>query len=138
MISSLSNCPWNILLSNCFQRMIAYHIDYNILLSVLVAQLCLTLRDPLYYSPPGFSIHGILQTRILQIGEPCPPPGDLFPNKGWNPDLLYCRWSSALQADSLSSEPPGKPNILLTEVNRKFVFYLKNYFRLFSGIPMQI
>ena len=43
-----------------------------------------------------------------------------------------------MQADSLPSELPGKPNILLTEVNRKFVFYLKNYFGLFSGICMQI
>ena len=33
---------------------------------------------------------------------PCPPPGDL-PNPGIEPR------SPALQADSLSSEPPGKP-----------------------------
>ena len=30
------------------------------------AQLCLTLCDPLDCSPPGSSVHGILQTRILQ------------------------------------------------------------------------
>ena len=34
--------------------------------------------------------------------EACPPPGDL-PNPGINP------WSSTLQADSLPSEPQGKP-----------------------------
>ena len=33
---------------------------------VLVAQLCLTLRNPINYSPPGPSIYGILQTRILE------------------------------------------------------------------------
>ena len=33
---------------------------------VLVAQLCLTLCDPTDCSPPGFSVHGILQARILQ------------------------------------------------------------------------
>ena len=27
---------------------------------VLVAQLCLTLGDPMYCSPPGSSVHGIL------------------------------------------------------------------------------
>ena len=31
---------------------------------VSVAQSCLTLCDPMDYSPPGFSVHGILQARI--------------------------------------------------------------------------
>ena len=29
-------------------------------------QLCLTLWDPTDYSPPGSSVHGILQARILE------------------------------------------------------------------------
>ena len=29
-------------------------------------QLCPTLCDPIDYSPPGFSVHGILQERILE------------------------------------------------------------------------
>ena len=29
-------------------------------------QLCLTLLDPMHYSPPGSSVHGILQARILE------------------------------------------------------------------------
>ena len=33
---------------------------------VLVAQLCLTLCDPMGYSPPVSSVHGILQARILE------------------------------------------------------------------------
>ena len=33
---------------------------------VLVAQLCLTLCDPMDYSPPGSSVHGISQARILE------------------------------------------------------------------------
>ena len=31
-----------------------------------VAQLCLALRDPMDCSPPGFSVHRILQARILE------------------------------------------------------------------------
>ena len=31
-----------------------------------VAQSCLTLCDPMYCSPPGSSVHGILQARILE------------------------------------------------------------------------
>ena len=33
---------------------------------VLVAQLCLTLWDPMDCSPPGSSVHGIVQARILE------------------------------------------------------------------------
>ena len=32
---------------------------------VLVAQSCLTLCDPINYSPPVSSVHGIFQARIL-------------------------------------------------------------------------
>ena len=31
-----------------------------------VAQLCLTLSDPMDCSPPGSSIHGICQARVLE------------------------------------------------------------------------
>ena len=33
-----------------------------------VAQSCLTLSDPMDYSPPGSSVHGIFQARVLQWG----------------------------------------------------------------------
>ena len=68
---------------------------------VLVVQSCLTLCNPVDSSPPGFSVHGILQARILEW-LPFPFPGDL-PDSGIEPESL------ALQADSLPSEPPGKP-----------------------------
>ena len=36
-------------------------------LTVLAAQSCLTLSDPMgYCSPPGYSVHGILQARKLE------------------------------------------------------------------------
>ena len=35
-------------------------------------QSCLTLWDPMDHSPPGSSVHGILQTRILSVLL-CPP-----------------------------------------------------------------
>ena len=37
----------------------------NMCVCVLVAQSCLTLCDPMDCSPPGSSVHGILQARIL-------------------------------------------------------------------------
>ena len=33
-----------------------------------VAQSCLTLSDPMDCSPPGSSVHGILQARVLEWG----------------------------------------------------------------------
>ena len=33
-----------------------------------VAQLCLTLSDPMNWSPPGSSVHGIFQARVLEWG----------------------------------------------------------------------
>ena len=33
-----------------------------------VAQLCPTLSDPMDCSPPGFSVHGIFQARVLEWG----------------------------------------------------------------------
>ena len=32
----------------------------------MLTQLCLTLCDPIGYSPPGSSVHGIFQARILE------------------------------------------------------------------------
>ena len=66
----------------------------------LVTQLCLTLCDPMDFSPPGSSVHGDSPGKNTWSGLPCPPPGDL-PNPGIEPR------SPALQADSLPSEPPG-------------------------------
>ena len=65
-------------------------------MKVLVAQSCLTLCDPMDYSPPASSVHGILQLRILEWVA-ISSPGDL-PDPGIN-----CE-SPALQADSLPSE----------------------------------
>ena len=51
-------------------------------------QSCPTLCDPMDCSPPGSSVHGILQARILG-GLPFPPPGDL-PSAGTEPmSLMY-------------------------------------------------
>ena len=48
--------------------------------------LFVTLCDSLDHSPPGSSIHGILQARIVEWVA-CPPPGDL-PDPGIKPASL--------------------------------------------------
>jgi len=43
----------------------------------LVTQSCLTLCHPMDCSPPGSSVHGILQARILEwVAIPFSPPRD--------------------------------------------------------------
>ena len=71
-------------------------------MAVLVAQSCPTLYNSMDCSPPGSSVHGILQARYWS-GLPFPFPGDL-------PNPRIELRSPALQADSLPSEPLGKPN----------------------------
>ena len=66
-----------------------------------VAQSCLTLCIHVDGSPPGSSIDGILQARILEwvaisFSRELPDPG-IEPK------------SPALQAEALTSEPPGTP-----------------------------
>ena len=51
-------------------------------------QLCLTLYNPMDYSPPGFSVHGILQARILEWGAIFLLQV-IFPTQGSNPHLLH-------------------------------------------------
>jgi len=66
------------------------------MVKVKVPQSCLTLRDPMDYT-----VHGILQGRILEwVGFPFSRGS---PNPGIEPR------SPALQADSLPAEPQGKP-----------------------------
>ena len=58
----------------------------------------LTLCSPMDCNPPGSSVHGIIQARILEWVA--------FPS----PDSRIKPTPPALQADSLPSEPPGKPH----------------------------
>ena len=39
---------------------------FKVKVKVLVTQLCPTLFDPMHCNLPGFSVHGIFQTRILE------------------------------------------------------------------------
>ena len=43
-----------------------HEIMLEVVVAVKVAQSCPTLCDPVDYNPPGNSVHGILQARILK------------------------------------------------------------------------
>ena len=63
-----------------------------------------TLCDPMDCSPPGSSVHGILQARIWS-GLPFSPPGDLL-----DPEIKFESPASPVLADGFFiTEPPSKP-----------------------------
>ena len=64
-----------------------------------VAESCLSLFNPIDCSPPGSSVHGIFQARILVAIS---SSRDL-PNPGMEPA------SPALASGFSTTEPPGKP-----------------------------
>ena len=70
-------------------------------LCVLVTQSCPTSCNPMDYSLPGFSVHEILQTKVLEWVA--------FPSPG------YILHPGLLQADSLPSDTSEKPlRIIMT------------------------
>ena len=64
-------------------------------------QSCPIPCDTVDCSPPVSSVHGVLQTRILEWGA--------IPFSRDHPNPGIKLGSPVLQADSLPSEPPGKP-----------------------------
>ena len=89
------------------QTWLSHWTDWKRCLLYLVAQSCPTLCDPIDGSPPGSSVHGIPQARILEWVAISFPRGSSQPG-------IELR-SPSLQADSLPSEPPGK--LIITSYN---------------------
>ena len=67
----------------------------------LVTKSCLTLCDPMDYRPPGSSVHGISQARILEQVAIFSSRGSLRPR-----DRVCV---SSLAEGFFTTEPPGKP-----------------------------
>ena len=73
-------------------------------------QSCPTLHDPMDCSPPGSSIHGILQARTLErlamsSSRGCSWPRDLIPVSGfittiatWEAHISICEWEKVSQS----------------------------------------
>ena len=102
-----------------YYRFILGHLRYTPgLLAVDTAaaakslQSCLTLCTPMDSSPPGSSVHRILQARILEWVAISFSRG--LPHPGIEPISLA---SPAQQTDFFTTEPPGKPKGLLRGLN---------------------
>ena len=84
---------------------------------VKVAQPCPTLCNPMDYT-----VHSILQARILEWVA-FPSPG-VLPNPGIEPR------PPALQVDSLPTEPQGKPIVIISYI----IWYSNRFIILFTQI----
>ena len=67
----------------------------------LVTKSCPTLCDPVDYSPPGSSVHDILQAGILEWVAMLFSRGSSWPGDG--------TWVSCFAGRVFTAEPPGKP-----------------------------
>ena len=65
---------------------------------------CLTLCNPMYCSPPGSSVHGILQARILEwVAMPCSS------GSSQSRDRTLVSFGSCISGRFFITERPGKP-----------------------------
>ena len=101
------------------------HVDldrrYNLLFLKSVSHSVMSNSFPPHglYSPPGSSIHRILQARILKWVT-MPSSEGVFPTQGWNPGLLHCRqilYCLSHQGSSLINTQNDQWNILLFFLN---------------------
>ena len=107
-----------------------------------VAQSCPTLLDPMDCSPPGSSIHGILQARVLEwgaiafsvcmLGTPItPPPGSkLFPFLAFHFFPIPAKNIQVFQVPDDPNKCVTLPSILCTAT----LFQVLNNLCLFNGV----
>jgi len=77
-----------------------------------VAQSCLTLSDPMDCSPPGSSVHGIFQARVLEWGAIAFSKNKhigIYKMKTWDFKETPCLWQTA--SDYALSQPPPNPSL---------------------------
>ena len=80
---------------------------------MLVTQLCPILCDPMDCSPPGSSVHRILQARILELVA--------IPFSRGSSQSRDQTQVSHFAGDSLPSEPPGTPKPVRAKGNQPFL-----------------
>ena len=112
--------------------------NFSCMCASLVTQSCPTLCDPMDHSPPGSSVHGILQARILEwiaisFSRRSSPPRDWTCVSGIGRQILY-HWATWEVPFLLS---PTYNSIAYTLANRKVeeVAYLGPIFLVNKALP---
>ena len=79
-------------------------LGFEFRVEVLVAQLCPTVCNLMDRSPPGSSVHGILQARILEwVAIPFSRGSSCLKDR----TQVFC--VSCIAGEFFTAEPPGKP-----------------------------
>ena len=91
-----------------FFNLWTYHLSayYKPVLMCLVSQSCLILWDPIDCSPPGSSVHGILQARILEWVSMLSSRGSFQPRDGTQVSHI-AGWFFTVWATSENSKKPN-------------------------------
>ena len=128
MVFSLSTNTFNIWSWN-FHKVIDSNWSLHVLahspqcVHTKLLQSCPILCDPMDCSPPGFSVHGILQARILEWVA-MPFSRGIFLTQGFNLRLLdLLHW----QAGSLPLVPPGDPIALSRYWINRCLFFVCHF-----------
>ena len=87
--------------------------SFTLVLVCQVTQSCPTLCEPMDYNPPGSSVHGILQARILEWAA-MPSSRE----SSWPRDRTHISCGSCTAGRFFTAEPPGKAHLTL-------IIYLK-------------
>ena len=82
------------------------------------AQSCLPLCSPMDWRPPGSSVHGISQARILEWVAISSSRGSSPPSDRTLVSYIYLHW----QVDSLPLSPSGKPQNEPTNMEEQKIF----------------
>ena len=80
---------------------------------------CLTLCDPMDWSPPGSSVHGILQPKILEWITMPSSRGSSQPR-----DQTHVSCGSSVAGKFFTAEPPGKPSPDLRGPSTSLTFFM--------------
>ena len=83
-------------------------------------QLSPTPWEPLHWSPPDSSVHGILQGRILEwVAIPSSR------GSSWTKDWTRVSCSSCTAGGFFTAEPKGKPHVLLREYQKWWKLFIE-------------
>ena len=116
---NLCNSQWNILVRKQNDRKLSFQPACK----CAVTQSCLVFCDPMYYSLPGFSVHGILQARVVEWVAFSPPRG--FPDPGI--ELLFFFCVSCMGMWFFINEPPGDPFFFFFFFNKLYLKMVNMY-----------
>ena len=104
--------------AHCFSEVLGACSYGSCCCCYLAARSCLALCDPMDSSPPGSSVHGISQARILGLVA-------TFYSKvsSWPRDLTQV---SCIESGFCTTEPPEKSHscIITTSINLQCIFHI--------------